>query len=566
MNALDEQVCSPAFVKSVRNGGPGLTELIRACPAQSLMAAIDGALPRTRKLPSFAMAERMGQFDCDRTDPLCDIDGQLSWRGKCVGYYSEAISKPDGIPPSDCLVDTFLEQTERGDNDSRPNDLLFSGWRKEEIAEFWQCTKNTEAWVCLSSQRSNATARRTVRNMYCEIALADRQSLAVVCAGSLARHMCSEYNAVFLRQKKVMVTTWRTPESDPGFVGICAPDGRMIVPVVLGEQPNRQCVRAVRDALASSRQQFPRLRREALRLCANRRFGPSIVSDPNWIGPRIEFDDLPSSTRMLITRILERQLHLFGTTRLPEKCEQVGGACVRIPYADDTHMPPFAGRPINKDCGVQTWTLNELGEKFNGDGLWSGGSGQRIIRIPTGSPPVALGAVHSSDPSQPWNSLENTYVEGDLGNAPDNWSSNRPGSNDHSLLSVASRICVQRGGDVQLCREWITGTWRASADSENESWRRVGEIVAREFPDLYRWSMRRRSALERGEILDENMGQSIGRKCQALLIDACTGDLAEVCQEAMPAPVPCPGRLLSDKRCEILYYKWVPLFRLSHRR
>ncbi len=127
----------------------------------------------------------------------------------------------------------------------------------------------------------------------------------------------------------------------------------------------------------------------------------------------------------------------------------------------------------------------------------------------------------------------------------------------HPLMRVkAGRHLPAVGGGV----DWEAGApWFAIGNTLRQGSRRVRHTIQKDWLESFRRLDDHQQALDKGLALDRGRGETRRQSCQPLLVDACTGDIAEVCavtpEDREP---PCPGVRLSDGRCEIIRFARLP--------
>jgi hypothetical protein len=208
------------------------------------------------------------------------------------------------------------------------------------------------------------------------------------------------------------------------------------------------------------------------------------------------------------------------------------------------------GRRVAQSCGFDVWSVVVPGGAAGGDrDDWIERHGQSLVRVKTGHGPVDPPTIDDRDRSAPWFAVGNTLRKGSLLSAP---ASAEKATATFSEL--AAELCGRRAVDRRLCATYAAlgqppDLANAIADGR---WRRMRQAMKKDWPTAYRRFEAHQQALERGLALDRVRGETRRQTCQPLLIDACSGDIAEMCavtdDEREP---PCPERRLPDGRCPV---------------
>lgn len=88
---------------------------------------------------------------------------------------------------------------------------------------------------------------------------------------------------------------------------------------------------------------------------------------------------------------------------------------------------------------------------------------------------------------------------------------------------------------------------------------RVAALIANDWPRASRRMARWHLELASGARLSKPAGETLRQDCTRLLIDACTGDLGEVCTRLGADNPSCDGELLPDGRCRQYHFVRLPL-------
>lgn len=210
----------------------------------------------------------------------------------------------------------------------------------------------------------------------------------------------------------------------------------------------------------------------------------------------------------------------------------------------------MVGRRVAQSCGFDVWSVVVPGGAAGGDrDDWIERHGQSLVRVKTGHGPVDPPTIDDRDRSAPWFAVGNTLRKGSLLSAP---ASAEKATATFSEL--AAELCGRRAVDRRLCATYAAlgqppDLANAIADGR---WRRMRQAMKKDWPTAYRRFEAHQQALERGLALDRVRGETRRQTCQPLLIDACSGDIAEMCavtdDEREP---PCPERRLPDGRCPV---------------
>ncbi|HEY2899452.1 MAG TPA: hypothetical protein VGL59_02670 [Polyangia bacterium] len=545
----------PSLVDAAISGAPGgLTALLARCSTADLIRAVEHAAGAV-DLSTFARARRHGAGEVI----TWKARHRLRWEGTCVAQIDEAFPAADRLPAPACLVDAFVR------DEYDPNELSdVDDDRARFLAEhpplsdaFAACVGKEPGHVCLErllpraggdrtdgsgrsqwiQQRDNgeAPAPPQPREMRCRAVLADGQSLIVRCEGTLAKSVCNS--------ESTPIQVLAKPR--------CTSDHSLVVPVPLGEKPSPACLDAARAALLSSRAALPSTRRRALAICT----APPAngKTDGPATNKAVRDVDLSPSVRGLVAAVLRRQRALAGTITLPGPCARRGGGCV----AAAAPGAPLVRR-IGSGCGFDLWNVSPAGDGDSGGDSggdsndWREFHGLSLLRTKIGAVPANASFASERDLGAPWFSVGNTLRQGSHLSAPTPADKAPPTFND-----LAAALCALRGADRALCTAYAAGGQPAEPRRASliERWRRVRSAVQKDWPAAYRRFEARQEALSRGLALDRARGETRRQSCQPLLVDACTGDVAELCavtpDEREP---PCSGQRLPDGRCEVVRF------------
>jgi hypothetical protein len=232
--------------------------------------------------------------------------------------------------------------------------------------------------------------------------------------------------------------------------------------------------------------------------------------------------------------------------------------------------PTAVGRIIARGCGNTVWTVEEMGGGAVGDGSWSYSLGRILARVPSGTPPFEL---TSGSLGESWiiNGIGNSYRGGNVFDVPErgHFAQVMPDGKMKSYTPISfpwlvENLCSKRGIAWEACSAVAKGNSAPPAtEAEARQEKRARSAILRDWPEDFPRMKRLRADLFSGRVMDKSQGESIRRQCQPILIDACTGDLGEVCQHTLGGPSPCLGRSLPDDRCEVYRYVRLPLQRVE---
>lgn len=482
----------------------------------------------TPRLTGFVTARRRG------TAVVSSPDGnsiRVSWQGTCLASTEESLPASNGMPPAECLHDAEVsEQQLPPDLSDERADYLFGD--AAALRNWRSCRKQTPAETCLDrllpmtgggfsrdsglmgwiKMREHARkAVGVVRRARCRLALLDHNdgTLAFRCRGPLIDAACSGDGSVTFA----------------GGADRCA-DGQMAVVGHVDAAPSDACLQSARSALRVAPNRFAAARAAALAACAP---GTPILDDQS----------LNPGPRALIHRVLARQEELLGAVALPPLCAAQDGACVAV------HDGRYLGRVVARGCDNQVWALQLMGNVGTiGNGRWGGYTDDRqLVRLPyeaklrepEGSPVYIVDTLA-------WGDLFRGY-QMDHGRADET----------HSEADLISEACVAKDGNPDICAAYAWGqpVPRATIAPSEDDQNRIEALIALDWPRASRRLARWQRELVNGARLNERDGEEQRQTCTRLLIDACTGDLGEVCtlRNADADDSSCDGELLPDGRC-----------------
>jgi hypothetical protein len=132
----------------------------------------------------------------------------------------------------------------------------------------------------------------------------------------------------------------------------------------------------------------------------------------------------------------------------------------------------------------------------------------------------------------------------------------------HTEAELIQEDCVAQGGSPPLCAAFATGgrsIQKVGASAAERA--RVEALLRTDWPRSSSRLQRWQRELADGTRLAASSGEQNREICARLLIDACTGDLGEVCtsnRRDADGPV-CDGELLPDGRCRRYRFARLPL-------
>jgi len=552
----------PSLVDATVAGKAGaLTALLARCSAADLIRAVDRAAGKV-DLSRFARDARGGGGDVISWKAR----HRVRWTGTCVAQVDEALPAADRLPAAACLVDAWVadEYDPNELSDSDDDRARFLADHPALAAAFQSCTgaggdgsggngassgercldhllprsgrqpsddPDIATWIKL---RDAATPRAVPlqREMRCHAVLADQHSFVVRCEGTLAQSVCNS--------ESTPIQSVVTPR--------CTSDHSLVVPVSLGEKPSEECLTATRAAVWASPPALAAARRRALAACA-----PSTAAGAAGQTAGVRDSELPATARSLIGAVLRRQRELAGPIKLPPPCTKAGVDCPAGASPGGMIASPggVIGRRVAQGCGFDVWSVVVPGDAGVGGDRddWIEWHGQPLVRVKAGHGPVEPPTIGERDRGAPWFAIGNTLRQGSLLSAPA-----AAGKATATFSELAAALCGRRGVDGRLCATYAAlgqPPDLASAIADGR-WRRMRQAMKRDWPTAYRRFEAQQKALERGLALDRVRGETRRQTCQPLLIDACSGDIGEMCvvtdDERKP---PCPQRRLPDGRCPV---------------
>lgn len=493
---------------------------------------------------------------------------RITWQGECLAHLEEAVpSRAQPQPPSACLDNAVIRERDHRAPLTRENaragfllakesGALQGAWRecwtrKTNIAEGCleallpleqrvplhrdedeEVARLQQRWLEVRPSEEDAPAHNDFEAR-CRLALYDATTgaLAFRCSGSLAEALCNATFTVSL-------------ETDRGRA--CAPDRREVVILAsLGTAPPETCRRAVREAMGAPKRTFAQARRRAFDACwqdeAPDDHGPGLEGTASYETKWRDEHSVPPSTRTLLQGLLARQESLFGTLKLPPACERGRKGCVVM--ETDVLGGDEIGRVVAKGCGHAVWAVNALddGAAFGG-GSWMKWDGSWLTRLGEGE---RLREPDESDfnlarvtPSRPPFAIRNTLRQGNI------FRSHRGPGTPQTHDSVGRRYrtleaelieatCTEAGFEHDLCTRYARGGELGPIrGTRGEPIQRMRAHVDREWPRASRRLRQWQKDLANGTRLDALSGESVRETCHPVLIDACTGDVAERCTAA----------------------------------
>jgi hypothetical protein len=522
--------CDDALVKRVAAGAAPLGELwTRHCADVDKARAILTA--RTQpSLTGFVTAQRRATA----VAPSEFADGsstRVSWQGTCVASVDETLPPSNGFVPTECLSDAEVSEQKLPTelNDVRAEFLLND---PAALRRWRSCQAQTPAETCLerllpstggeldrdpgrgrwiaarNRARKNASV---VRRATCRLVLVDRGTgmLGFRCQGTLIDVAC------------------RGDDGGATFTGASAwcAGGTLATVGRVSPAPPEPCLESARTALRVPADRFASARADALAACAPSK-RTKVGAEP--VGEQ----KLDRGSREMIHRLLARQEALFG------------------PIA----LPPNGAHLVARGCGNQIWAIQDTNRPGTmGDGGWGGYAHDWfLVRLPA--------AAAAREPDGSYESMvyfDNTELRGNL-------LEHSPGSDRKEPPAEADLVeeaCVAKHGEPIYCSAYAWGydpSRLVNALSEDDQ-KRVAALVASDWPRASRRLARWQVELHSGVRLDTSGGVEVRRTCTRLLLDACTGDLGEVCTEWEADDPSCDGDLLPDGRCRQYDFVRLPL-------
>jgi hypothetical protein len=517
----------------------------------------------------------------------------VRWRGTCLARLDETLAPSDRVPPPSCLEEATIREQE----EAEPAEEVRAEFLSENasVTERWAaCRKRGQAEGCLDKllplsgagpkQESHTAAwlaardapPEPAREAHCRLGFADAAMGVLVfrCEGTLVGAVCANdgWSPTFrdLGSDPRVGAVWHPLREVPELVSssasplaMCAPDGKSLAMAALvGPKASVRCVDSARRALKIGRSAFARARVEALEACGRDRDPDQEPAGADaW--PGLEDAELAPESRALVHRVLARQRALFGSLRVPPLCRAEGAGCVAGTDANED----IVGRIVSSGCGVQVWAVGELSFGGLGDGYWVDAEGRPLTRVPAGAPFHRPGAggprrhAHAEwlgvlqDADAPAFAIGNTFRAGYvLRNA------GQYGPKTQCEADVIAQACKARDlSALDACFAYAAGG-RSPWSDDTAAWSRVAKLIAADWPGASRRLARWQRELDIGLRLDPMNGEEHRQTCEPLLIDPCTGDIAEVCAVlAIDQGLRCDGKRLPDGRCERYRFARLPL-------
>jgi hypothetical protein len=524
--------CDDALVKRVAAGTAPLGELwTRHCADADKTRAILMARA-TPSLAGFVTAQRRGTAV---VPSLFDDDSatRVSWQGTCVASVDELLPPSNGLVPTECLADAEVSEQDLATelNDVRA-EFLFK--HPAALRRWRSCREQTPAETCLgrllpstggesdqNPDRARWIAARNrarknvgvVRRAMCRLVLVDRDNgmLGFRCQGTLIDVAC------------------RGDDGGVTFKGASARcvGGKLAVDGSIRPAPSQACLESARAALSAPADRFATARAVALAACAPGESTTSTAERPNE-------RELDAGSQEMIRRLLARQEALLGPVPLPPK-----GAHV-----------------VARGCGNEIWALQpDYGRRATiGNGGWGGYAHEwHLVRLPAGAqarePEDGLrwSPVYFDDSEQRGN-LFHDY-QGDLDEEP------------QTEADLVEEACVAKQGNSVFCSAYARGydPFQLVNPQPEGDENRVAALIASDWPRASRRLARWHRELASGARLSKPAGEEVRQDCTRLLIDACTGDLGEVCTRREDDDPSCDGELLPDGRCRQYHFSRLPL-------
>jgi hypothetical protein len=520
--------------------------------------------------------------DSDRDFPP---PAHVSWRGTCLARLHETLAASDRVPPVSCLEEATIREQEQPQPAEETRAAFLS--QNASVAERWAtCRKRGQPEACLDNllplsgagrkQEDHTAAWIAARDAppepakeaHCRLGFADAAMgfLVFRCEGTLVDAACGQHrwSASFggLVADPKIGASWRPRLEVPGWVSssaspwaICAPDGKSLAVVApTGPKASARCVDSARRALDIGRSAFAQARVEALEACARDRDpdeGPATEDD----SPGLEEAVLAPESRALVHRVLARQRVLFGSLRLPPLCRSEGAGCV----AGTDPNEAILGRIVARGCGAQVWAVQELSHGGMSDALWADAwadaEGRPLTRVPAGAPIHRPSAVLDWYDYAPAFAIGNTFRAGYVFH-----NAGQVGPGVQREADVIAEACWDRDSSAwDLCAAYAAGG-RPTGNYEPADWNNVAKQVSADWPRASRRLARWQRELGSGLRLDPRNGEERRQICEPLLIDACTGDIAEVCALlTIDRAVRCDGQRLPGERCERFRFARLPM-------
>jgi hypothetical protein len=543
--------CDDALVDEVARGAAPLGALwTHRCGNAEVLRAVMSA-QTTPRLTGFVTERRRGSTV---VDSFTSGPKRVSWQGTCVERIEEAFPGPNQEIPPECLQDAeIVEQTLPPElEDMRADHLLTN---PVALRRWRTCRQRIPAETCLDRLlplkgggssgepgiagwiKARDIERRgsgALRRKTCRLTLVDPDDgrLAFRCRGTLVDSLCSS------RER-----------ADQGDSPLLCSGHEMVEIAKVDAPPSADCLESARMALRAPPDLFADARSAALAACSG--FSPKLIDDQS----------LDAGNRLFFQRLLARQEALFGPVTLPPRCTDDMRTCVEV---EEGHGD--LARVIAQGCGNQIWAIEEAGtiNVSSSTGDWGGVSDdRRLVRLPVAAKvrepnyTVAVGlraapaTFYIVDTTNEGNEFDHHYQ-------PDA----AEDEETHPEAELIEEDCVTHQGSEPLCAAYAWGDRSVEKMGASDADRaRVQDLLGRGWPRAFRRLQRWQRELADGARLASYFGQRHHEICARLLIDACTGDLGEVCTSNREDPdgPPCDGELLPDGRCRRYRFARLPL-------
>ena len=131
----------------------------------------------------------------------------------------------------------------------------------------------------------------------------------------------------------------------------------------------------------------------------------------------------------------------------------------------------------------------------------------------------------------------------------------------HSEADLVEEACVAKQGNPVFCSAYAGGYDPHQVVNEQPKGdeNRVAALIANDWPRASRRLARWQLELASGARLNKSAGEIVHQICTRLLLDACSGDLGEVCTSLDVDDPSCEGELLPDGRCRRYHFVRLPL-------
>jgi hypothetical protein len=539
--------CSDRADQVARGEGP-LSLIVDVCPETALVQAVtkSAVVPDTS---AFASATRSHEGVLEGSFGQV---ARVTWTGRCHGRSFEALPPADIVPPPDCLAGAVIRQEDLSERNSLEDARAEWLWAHLPLLERWRaCWKRGTAERCLDDllplrgpARSKdpevagwislrdkwVSSRSSPRTARCEVALTDIEAgfIAYRCSGDLVDQHCQSHSAAVLT------------ELAGAHGASCSKETSAVVVLAkLGAPPSEACLGKARRALRAPKEGFGGMRSEALDACAE---APGVLRS-----------------------LLERQRALFGGLKLPAPCGDEGPGCI---LNEDEGV---IGRVVARGCGMAIWSVRDafMGVGGLGNGSWDNWSGHWLVRLSQGALPrrpseegrLDVRYINYEETTAP-RTVANSYREGNYFNQP-----RRPGHDSLGRVKMTQRdlmeeLCQTFSDDLsESCRVYLDGgDLRVGERVSPAGASRIRKAFVRHWPSTAERLERWERELKHGVRLDPTLGEGYRQVCTPVLVDACTGDVAEVCLVKTSGFERCDGTRLPDGRCEA--WRWGKLPRL----